>query len=70
MYLLTVFGRWMNGLTLITLAWVLAFTVPKIYKDNQKAIDEALAPVKAKLDEFLDKLKASMPANVSGKKAE
>ena len=70
MYLLTVFGRWLNGLTLLTLAWILAFTAPKIYVDNQKAIDDALAPLKAKAEEFMDKLKASMPAQVSGKKAE
>ncbi len=70
MYLLVVFGRWLNGLTLTTVAWVLAFTLPRVYKDNQKAIDDAIAPVKAKLDEFVDKLKASLPANVSGKKTE
>ncbi len=70
MYLLTVAGRWMTGLTLLIVAWVLAFSVPKVYVDNQKAIDEALQPLKAKAEEFMEKLKASLPANVSGKKAE
>ncbi len=57
MYVLTVFGRWMNGLTLVTVGWVVAFSAPKIYRDNQKAIDEAVAPLKVKLDEFMDKLR-------------
>ena len=70
MYLLTVAGRWVNGLTLLTVVWVLAFSAPKVYKDNQKAIDEAIQPLKVKAEEFMDKMKASLPANVSGKKAE
>ena len=32
MYLLTYVGRWMNGLTLLMLLWVVAFTAPRIYR--------------------------------------
>ncbi len=66
MYLLTVVGRWVNGLTLATLLWLLAFSLPKVYKDNQKSIDEALAPIKQKYEEFAAKMRASLPANVTG----
>ena len=65
-YLLTVFGRWLNVLTLATLLWILAFTAPKVYRDNQKAIDEAAAPVWAKYREFADKLAAALPKQVTG----
>merc|ERR1712037_577768 len=56
----TYVGRWMNGLTLLMLFWVVAFTAPRIYRDNQKQIDDALAPLKAKLSEVMDKAKTSV----------
>ncbi len=68
MYLLTVAGRWLTGLTLLTAAWLLAFSAPKLYVDNQSAVDQALQPLRAKAEEFMDKLRATMPENVSGKK--
>ncbi len=52
MYVLIVLGRWMNGLTLLSIIWVKMFTLPKFYKDNQKTIDEALAPIKQKIAEL------------------
>ena len=70
MYVLTVIGRWINGLTLLTLAWLALFSLPRIYKDNQKVIDEALAPIKAKIDELTGKVKANLPPGVTGKKQE
>ena len=40
MYLLTYVGAIMNGLTILTLAWAAAFSLPRVYRDNQKQIDE------------------------------
>lgn len=51
----------MNGLTLIILVWVLLFTLPKIYKDNQAVIDEGLAPMKMKMDELSLKIREIFP---------
>ena len=70
MYLLTYVGAILNGLTLITLAWVAAFSAPRVYRDNQKQIDEALLPLKAKLDDLQGKLATALPASLTGKKAE
>merc|ERR1711971_907 len=70
MYLLTYVGAILNGLTLIPLAWVAAFSAPRVYRDNQKQIDEALLPLKAKLDDLQGKLGAALPASITGKKAE
>merc|ERR1711955_85188 len=49
MYLLTYIGAMMNGLTIVTLAWVGAFSLPRVYRDNQKQIDEAILPLKTSL---------------------
>ena len=38
--------------TLVILAWVAAFSVPRVYRDNQTQIDNAILPLKAKLDEL------------------
>merc|ERR1712211_170711 len=52
MYLLTYVGAIMNGLTIITLTWVAMFSVPIVYRDNQKQIDDALLPLKSKFDDL------------------
>merc|ERR1712098_267210 len=48
MYLLTYIGALMYGLTIVTLA--------RVYRDNQKQIDEAINPLKSKLDDLQSKL--------------
>merc|ERR1711913_5940 len=70
MYLLTYVGAILNGLTILTLAWVAAFTGPRIYRDNQKQIDEAVLPLKSKLDDLQGKLAVALPASITGKKEE
>merc|ERR1712178_385750 len=56
MYLLTYLGAIMNGLTILTLAWVGVFTAPRVYRDNQKQIDDAVLPLKSKLDDLQAKI--------------
>merc|ERR1712154_79878 len=68
MYLLTYLGAIMNGLTIITLGWIGVFSVPRIYRDNQKQIDDAILPLKAKLDDLQAKMTAALPASIVGKK--
>merc|ERR1712126_540558 len=70
MYLLTYIGAMMNGLTIVTLAWVGAFSPPRVYRDNQKQIDEAILPLKTKFDDLQGKLQAALPASIVGKKDE
>lgn len=62
MYLMTYVGRWMNGLTVVVGLWCALFSLPKIYRDNKTQIDEAVAPIKVKMEEAMTKLRASMPA--------
>merc|ERR1711915_1090003 len=67
MYLLTYIGALMNGLTI---AWIGAFSLPRVYRDNQTQIDDAINPLKAKLDDLQAKLQAALPASITGKKEE
>ena len=57
MYMLTYVGRIINGLTILILIWVSIFSAPRIYRDNQAKIDEAIAPIKIKVDELMSKVK-------------
>merc|ERR1712024_430908 len=70
MYLLTYLGAIMNGLSILTLAWVGVFSAPRVYRDNQKQIDDAVLPLKSKLDDLQAKIQASLPASIVGKKQE
>merc|ERR1712180_264347 len=70
MYLLTYIGAMMNGLTIVTLAWIGIFSLPRVYRDNQKQIDEAINPLKSKLEDLQAKLQSSLPASIVGKKEE
>merc|ERR1711971_364479 len=70
MYLVSYLGALMTGLTLVTLAWVGIFSLPRIYKDSQAKIDEALLPLLSKYEELAGKVSAALPASVTGKKEE
>merc|ERR1711863_178528 len=59
MYGLTYIGRMFNGLTLVIVIWVVIFSVPKVYVDNKVKIDEALKPIKEKVDELFGKVQAT-----------
>ena len=55
--MLTYVGRIINGLTILILIWVSIFSAPRIYRDNQAKIDEAIGPIKIKIDELMSKVK-------------
>merc|ERR1711935_377692 len=50
LWLLTYLGSWFNFLTLIILAWLGLFTVPKLYINNQAQVDEVLGKVMAQVE--------------------
>jgi ABC-type multidrug transport system fused ATPase/permease subunit len=67
MYFLTYIGALVNGLTLVILVWVSLFSIPRVYRDNQKQIDEAILPLKTKLSDLQSKVKSALPASISKK---
>ncbi|XP_063927937.1 reticulon-1-A isoform X4 [Zophobas morio] len=66
LWTLTYLGSWFNGMTLIIIAWVALFTLPKVYEANKTQIDANLEIVRTKLAEITSKVKAAIPI---GKKA-
>lgn len=64
---LTYLGSWFNGITLVVLAWIALFTLPKVYENNKQSIDTYVALVRNKLLEITEKVKAAVPI---GKKPE
>ena len=52
MYVLSYVGAVLNGSTLVILAWVALFSLPRVYRDNKTQIDNAILPLKAKFDEL------------------
>ncbi|XP_039284320.1 reticulon-1-A isoform X4 [Nilaparvata lugens] len=61
LWLLTRVGAWFNGMTLIIIAFIALFSVPKIYENNKAQVDANLAIVQSKLQEITTKVKAALP---------
>lgn len=53
---LTYIGAWFNGLTLVILAYIAAFSLPKVYELNKTQIDQYLDLIGGKLHEISEKI--------------
>lgn len=69
LWCLTYIGSWFNATTLIILAWVAAFSLPKLYRLNQAKVDEIMEKVKVQVEEVKGKVMAMVPVK-SEKKTE
>jgi len=69
LWLLTYIGSWFNMLTLLILAWVVFFSAPKLYANNQAQVDEVMGQVMSQVEELKGKVLALIP-NKSVKKEE
>lgn len=67
LWLMTYIGAIFNGMTVVILAYVAMFTLPKVYETNKQNIDQYLDLVRSKIVEITDKVKAAIPI---GKKEE
>jgi len=61
LWLLTYVGSWFNALTLVIIAWIVAFTAPKLYLNNQAQVDDVIDKVMAKVEEVKGKVLALIP---------
>lgn len=68
LWCLTYVGAWFNGMTLIIIAFVALFTLPKVYETNKVQIDQNIDLVRSKIAEISSKIKATI--RVGGKKPE
>jgi len=61
LYMLTYLGSWFNGLTLLIIAFVALFALPKVYESNKAIIDQYLDLAMAKISEVNSKVQAAIP---------
>ncbi|XP_042225753.1 reticulon-1-A-like isoform X2 [Homarus americanus] len=61
LWCLTYVGSWFNGLTLVTLATVALFTLPKVYEQNKTQVDQYMGLVKNQVNDVMSKVKAALP---------
>lgn len=61
LWCLTYVGSWFNGMTLIIIAFVALFTLPKVYEHNKVQIDQNLDIVRSKIADITSKVKAAIP---------
>eukprot|EP00092_Neocalanus_flemingeri_P029941 GFUD01032507.1.p1 GENE.GFUD01032507.1~~GFUD01032507.1.p1 ORF type:complete len:199 (+),score=63.08 GFUD01032507.1:43-639(+) len=61
LWCLTYIGSWFNALTLIILSWVGAFTIPKLYNDNQKQVDQMVAKMNSQVEKMKEKIMSTIP---------
>jgi len=62
----TYIGAWFNGMTLVILAFLTAFTAPKVYETYKEQIDHYIGIASAQIGDVMEKVKAKIPI---GKKA-
>ncbi|KAI7691690.1 Reticulon-4 [Sarcoptes scabiei] len=55
-WVLTFIGAWFNGMTLVILAYIGAFSVPKVYEMNKTQIDQYLNLIMTKISEVSEKI--------------
>merc|ERR1711934_530598 len=67
LYVLTYVGAWFNALTLVILAWIGVFSLPKLYLNNQVAVDEMVTKVAGQVNEVKTKVVEALPANMKSK---
>merc|ERR1719251_878012 len=61
LWLLTYIGSWFNMLTLLILAWIILFSTPKLYQQNQAQVDEVLGQVMTQVEDVKGKVLALIP---------
>jgi len=61
LWCLTYLGAWFNGLTLVILAVVALFTLPKVYEQNQAQTDQYVGLVRTQVNDVMSKVKAALP---------
>jgi len=61
LWALTYVGSWFNGITLVILAVVGVFSLPKVYETHQEKIDQNLEVIRVKVNEVVEKVQAVLP---------
>eukprot|EP00090_Calanus_glacialis_P018668 TRINITY_DN2896_c0_g1_i1.p1 TRINITY_DN2896_c0_g1~~TRINITY_DN2896_c0_g1_i1.p1 ORF type:complete len:198 (-),score=60.85 TRINITY_DN2896_c0_g1_i1:97-690(-) len=70
LWCLTYIGSWFNAITIIILAWVGAFTLPKLYKNNEEQVDKVIAQITSQFEEVKEKIISTIPGMKKSEKQE
>jgi hypothetical protein len=60
-WLLSYVGAFFSGLTLVTIGFLLIFSVPALYEKNQHQVDTQVAKIRKQVNDVLDKLQKRFP---------
>lgn len=60
-WLLTYVGSWFNGLTLVILAYLAAFSLPKVYDMNKAQIDQYIQLACTQIQDVVNKYEKAYP---------
>jgi hypothetical protein len=69
-WVLTYVGSWFNGLTLVILAYLAAFALPKLYEQNKAQVDQVLQLACTQIQEVTSKIRAVIPFPANKEKAQ
>ena len=61
LWCLTYIGSWFNAITLMIFAWMGAFTIPKVYQDNQDQVDKVVEQMAKQLEDVKEKIVSVIP---------
>jgi len=69
-YGLTYVGSWFNGHTLIILAYLALFSLPKVYETHKTEIDRAVDVARKQVSDVLSLVKSKIPINLGKDKTQ
>jgi len=67
-WILTYIGSWFNGLTLIIMGYITAFSAPKVYEMHKVQIDQALGLACTNINGIVEQVKSKIPFPSKDKK--
>ncbi|KAL9951046.1 hypothetical protein ACROYT_G043639 [Oculina patagonica] len=68
LYVLSYVAQWFSGITLIFIAFIGAFTIPKVYDMYQTEINSCVGKIKSAVEDATDKIASKVPL-AKGKEA-
>lgn len=68
LWVLSYVGAWFNALTLITIDFILLFSLPRLYEDHQDKVDEYLRIARSQISTLIEQAKSKLPAKLQKQK--
>ncbi|CAB4015732.1 reticulon-1-A-like isoform X3 [Paramuricea clavata] len=69
LWFLSCIGKWFSAITLLIIGTLLVFSVPRLYEDHQKQVDQFLCKVCKKTDEIVKTVKSKIESRFKKEKS-